>query len=460
MLRLARHFHINLPTSLPSEWQPIRAKYFSDDGNVEIMNPSTNKILAKITEGTVEDMKRTVAKAHEAYLEFRSVPAPHRGLLVKDIRDELVKHKGELALIISMEMGKIYQEALGEVQETIDICDYAVGLSRMLNGKVIPSERPNHAMLEVHNPLGVVGIITAFNFPNAVFGWNASLAWITGNAVVWKPAPTTPLTAIATHKILSKVFKKHNLSPHLNGLCLGRTSVGEALVNDRKCQLLSFTGSTKVGKQVAKQRSEFCGKTLLELGGNNAIIVLEDADIDMAVRSTLFATVGTSGQRCTTTRRLLLHKNIYDEFLTKLSAAYKHIKIGDPLTPGTLCGPLHTSLQIEQYVGLVNQIKKENGSIKVGGKVISGPIKKHEGCMGNYVLPTISEVNETCSVLKDEVFVPIVHAVKINDLEHAIQINNSVAQGLSSSLFTENVKNVFKWIGPNGSDCGIVNVLL
>ena len=453
-----RLLHVKLPTALPSEWIGIKNKYFTKGGNVEIFSPSTNKVLANVTNSTLEETEYALKHAHKAYQEFRNMPAPHRGLIVKEIRDELAKHKGELALIISLEMGKIYQEALGEVQETIDICDYAVGLSRMLNGKYIPSERPGHAMIEVFNPLGVVGVVTAFNFPNAVFGWNASLSWITGNSVIWKPAPTTPLTAIATTKIVQGVFKRHGLSTHLSSLVLGGADIGKKLVNDKRVQLLSFTGSTKVGKQVAKERTSFCGKTLLELGGNNALIVLADADVEMAARATLFASVGTAGQRCTTTRRLLLHEDIYDEFLNKLAKSYAKVNIGDPLTPGTLCGPLHTEKQLNDYEELIKTIKEQGGRIKYGGKVISGPNKKHEGSVGNFVYPTISEVPEDAKVLQEEVFVPVVHVVKIKSLEHAIEINNKVKQGLSSSIFTKDLENAFKWIGPSGSDCGIVNV--
>eukprot|EP00834_Sanchytrium_tribonematis_P001704 NODE_44_length_33449_cov_1.575742.p4 type:complete len:416 gc:universal NODE_44_length_33449_cov_1.575742:21487-20240(-) len=413
MLQFARRLHIKLPTALPGEWLSVKEKYFKDVGDIKVINPSTNKVLATVKENTVEEMKFAIKDAHSAYLQFRDIPAPQRGLIVKDIRDEISKNKGELALIISMEMGKIYQEALGEVQETIDICDYAVGLSRMLNGKVIPSERPGHAMLEVFNPLGVVGVITAFNFPNAVFGWNAALAWITGNSILWKPAPTTPLTAIATTKIVRKVLKRNSLSPALSSLVLGQADVGKTLANDKRVQLLSFTGSTKIGKLVSKERSNWCGKTLLELGGNNALIVMNDADIDVAVRATLFAAVGTAGQRCTTVRRLILHEDIYEEFVDKLEKAYKQVKIGDPLTPGTLCGPLHTDKQLQDYEKLISNIKKDGGKIRYGGKVISSDSKKHEGCNGNFVYPTISELSKESNILKEEVFVPVVHCVKV-----------------------------------------------
>eukprot|EP00835_Amoeboradix_gromovi_P005384 NODE_501_length_7561_cov_0.489547.p1 type:complete len:518 gc:universal NODE_501_length_7561_cov_0.489547:3601-2048(-) len=455
---IKRTLHVKLPTELPGEWIGIKEKYFSTQGTVDIRSPSTNKILASVKHNTADDMKAAITNAHKAYKQFANIPAPQRGLIVKDIRDAFAANKGELALIISLEMGKIYEEALGEVQETIDICDYAVGLSRMLNGKVIPSERPNHAMLEVFNPLGVVGCITAFNFPNAVFGWNAALAWITGNSVVWKPSPTTPLTAIATNHLVQQVFKRHSLPVALSSLILGDVDVGKILVNDRRVALLSFTGSTKIGKIVNEERAKWCGQTLLELGGNNALIVLEDANIDMAVRGALFASVGTSGQRCTTTRRLLLHENIYDEFLDKLTVAYKTIKIGDPLVPGTLCGPLHSHNQVLQYESLVQSIKKQGGKIRCGGKVISSTTKKHEGCNGNFVFPTISEIDKDSDLLQHEVFVPVVHAIKIKNIDEAIKINNNVQQGLSSSLFTEDITNMFKWIGPNGSDCGIVNV--
>ncbi|KAL1435121.1 hypothetical protein MTO96_011285 [Rhipicephalus appendiculatus] len=324
-------------------------------------------------------------------------------------------------------MGKILTEGLGEVQEYIDVCDYAVGLSRTIEGKWLPSERPGHALLEAWNPLGVVGVITAFNFPVAVYGWNSAIALVCGDTLLWKTASTTPLCGVAVTKIISKVLEANQLPGAVCALTVGGPPIGDAMAGDDRVRLLSFTGSTQVGRRVALKVQERFGRPLLELGGNNAIVVDEDADLDMLVRAALFACVGTAGQRCTTTRRIIAHHKVYDEVLSRLKHAYSQVRLGDPLQPSTLCGPLHTERAVEEFLEAVAEAVKSGGVIQCGGKRLAGD--------GYFVEPTICD-----------------------SLEQAIAWNNEVEQGLSSSLFTGSLGNVFKWLGPKGSDCGIVNV--
>nr|KAJ3405913.1 Aldehyde dehydrogenase 7 member B4 [Polyrhizophydium stewartii] len=355
----------------------------------------------------------------------------------------------DLGKLVALEMGKILPEGVGEVQEYVDICDYALGLSRMIGGGVVPSERPGHFMMEQWNPLGTVGVISAFNFPVAVYGWNSALSLVCGNPVVWKSAPTTNLSAVAVTKILERVLEENNLPGALCSLVTGGADVGEAMARSPRVDLLSFTGSTAVGRHVGTIVQERFGRVLLELGGNNAIIVMEDADLDLAVRSVLFAAVGTAGQRCTTTRRLIIHESIYDDFIERLVKAYGQVRIGDPLQEGTLCGPLHTKNAVEQYKKGLESVVQQGGKILYGGKVLDRP--------GNFVMPTITQIDPSAPVVQNEIFVPILHTFRFKTIEEAIQINNSVKQGLSSSLFTSSISNLFKWTGPNGSDCGIVN---
>jgi len=358
-----------------------------------------------------------------------------------------------LGKLVSMEMGKIVPEGVGEVQEYVDICDYALGLSRMLPGHIFPSERPGHALLECYNPLGVIGIITAFNFPVAVFGWNNAIAMVCGNAMIWKGAPSTPLVSVATTKIVTSVLEKNGFPGAIVSLCQGGTDVGQAISEDHRIKLVSFTGSTPVGKKVAVTVQERFGKHLLELGGNNALIVDENADIEMVVRSATFACVGTAGQRCTTLRRLILHEKVYDQVLERLKKAYGSIltRHGDPLDDGTLYGPMHSQVGVDGYKKTLEEAVKLGGKIEFGGKVI-----EREGL---FVEPTIiSGLPHDSPVVLRETFAPIVYLLKCNSLDEAIEWNNEVEQGLSSSLFTKNLGDVFKWMGPFGSDCGIVNV--
>ncbi|CAH1254137.1 alpha-aminoadipic semialdehyde dehydrogenase-like [Branchiostoma lanceolatum] len=418
---------------------------------VTSMCPSNGEAIAKVTQGSVEDYRETVQKAKAAWDVWADVTAPKRGEIVRQIGHALREKVDLLGALVSLEMGKIKPEGVGEVQEYIDVCDYAVGLSRMFAGRVLPSERPGHALLEQWNPLGLVGIITAFNFPVAVYGWNSSIALTCGNVCIWKGAPTTPLVSVAITKIIQSVFEANNLPGAICSLVQGGTDIGQAMATDTNVNLLSFTGSTPVGNVVGTTVQQRFGKVLLELGGNNAIIVLDDADLDMVVRSALFACVGTAGQRCTTTRRLILHESVHDEVVARLKKAYSQVPMGDPLDDGVLYGPMHSQQGVDLYNKAIEDAKAQGGKVEYGGKVVDRP--------GFYVEPTIvTGLPHDAEVVHRETFAPIVYALKTKDMEEAITWNNEVKQGLSSSIFTGNLGNVFKWIGPKGSDCGIVNV--
>eukprot|EP01136_Pigoraptor_vietnamica_P032357 Opistho-1_new@94110 len=416
----------------------------------ETVNPATNQPIARVREGTLAEYHDAVKASKEAWKDWALVPAPVRGEIVRQIGDALRANKDPLGRLVSLEMGKILPEGWGEVQEYIDICDYAVGLSRMMSGKVIPSERPGHALLEQWHPLGVVGVTSAFNFPVAVYGWNNAIAMVGGNVCLWKPAPTVALSAIAVTRIIQGVLERNKLPGAIASLVCGGADIGKAMAEDKNVNLVSFTGSTQVGREVNVAVQRRFGKSIMELGGNNALIVMDDADIELAVRSVLFAAVGTAGQRCTTTRRLMLHEKIYQPFIDRLKAAYGHVKIGNPLEDGVLCGPLHTKRAVEDYKRCVKEVQEQGGSILVGGKTIDGP--------GNFVQPTIALVRHDMPVVQHETFVPVLHVMKFKTIDEAIEWNNEVSQGLSSSLFTKNHANMFKWLGPRGSDCGIVNV--
>ncbi|OMJ19369.1 Alpha-aminoadipic semialdehyde dehydrogenase [Smittium culicis] len=421
---------------------------------IDSINPSTGEVLGKIRTGTLSELKDTIDIVNENKKILREIPAPRRGELVRQMREALAKYAEPLGQLVSLEMGKIAAEGHGEVQEYIDVADYATGLSRMINGKVIPSERPGHFMMEMWNPIGVVGVISAFNFPVAVYGWNSAISLICGNPVIWKPAPTGNLSAIAVTKILQEVLEKNNLPGSICSLVSGGPDIGKELANNQKIDLLSFTGSTKIGREVGLTVQNRFGKSILELGGNNAIIVDEDADLNLALRATLFAAVGTAGQRCTTTRRLFLHEKIHDEFLTNLVKAYDQIKVGNPLEEGVLCGPLHTKNAVESFVNGIEAVKQQGGKIVRGGNKLN-----IDGLSsGNFVEPTITSISADAPVVQDEIFAPILHTIKFSNLDQAIEMNNSVRQGLSSSLFTTDPAKIFKWTGPSGSDCGIVNV--
>lgn len=429
-------------------------QWFANGEIIESVDPSNNQVLARVRQGSIDDYQRVVRSSIEAFQIWSKVPAPKRGEIVRQIGEELRIHRQSLGALISMEMGKILGEGIGEVQEYIDICDYAVGLSRMFEGKVLPSERNQHILLEQWNPLGIVGVISAFNFPCAVFGWNQSISLTCGNVTIWKGAPTTPLTSIATTKILERVFKRNNLPGALSSLICGGTDIGQSISKDNRIPLVSFTGSTNVGREVALTVQSRFGKTILELGGNNAIIILNDADLSLAIPAIFFAAVGTAGQRCTTARRLIVHEDIYDEVLKRLEKAYQQIenRIGQPYHDNILYGPLHSKQSVQIYKETLREILEQGGNIFYGGNIYSDR-------PGNFVQPTIiTDLKHDSPIVQNERFVPILYVFKCKSFEEAVQWNNQVDQGLSSSLFTNNPEYLFRWIGPQGSDCGIVNV--
>uniref|UniRef100_A0A0N4Z234 aldehyde dehydrogenase (NAD(+)) n=1 Tax=Parastrongyloides trichosuri TaxID=131310 RepID=A0A0N4Z234_PARTI len=432
----------------------FNGKWFGNGTVIESLSPATNEVIAKVKNGSVEDYTTTVAACEQAYQEWADIPAPKRGEIVRQIGDELRKNIDDLGKLISLEMGKILPEGVGEVQEYVDICDYAVGLSRMFAGKIIPSERHNHELHERWNPLGVVGVISAFNFPCAVYGWNNALSLVCGNSCLWKPAPSTPLTAIAVTKLIEKVLVKNNINPALCSLICGEADVGQALTKDDTVKLVSFTGSTEVGRIVGSQVQHRFGKSLLELGGNNALIVMDDADLDLVVPATVFAAVGTAGQRCTTTRRLIIHEKVYDEVISRIKKAYAQIesRVGDPTDSNTLIGPLHNKEAVLKFKASIAEALVSGGKIEYGGKIL-------EDRPGNYVTPTIiTGLKPDTPVVMKETFAPILYVLKTSSFEEAVKINNMAKQGLSSSIFTKDTGKIFKWFGPKGSDCGIVNV--
>jgi aldehyde dehydrogenase family 7 protein A1 len=429
-------------------------KWHGDGPTYTSVNPHNGKPIARIrfaSDKNYEDAVQTMLKGQK---EWMGIPAPKRGEIVRQIGDAVRAKKVPLGQLISLEMGKITSEGLGEVQEVIDMCDFACGQSRMIPGQIFPSERENHAMLEMWNPLGLIGVITAFNFPFAVFGWNLANAMICGNMTMWKGSPTTSLVTVASMKIIEEVLKKNNLPEGVVTVVSGEVRPGELMVNDHRMKLISFTGSTAVGRKISKQVAERFGKHILELGGNNAITIMDDADVNMAVKGCLFAAVGTCGQRCTSLRRLFIHEKVFDEVVGKLLNAYPTVAIGDPLDAKTLCGPLHTKFGVKQYVEGLEVIKKQGGKILCGGKTLEDTFPG-----GNYVLPTIVEIDQrTAPIVKEELFCPILYVIKIKSFSEAVELNNDVPQGLSSSIFTNNIKHAFQWIGPHGSDCGLVNV--
>jgi len=429
-------------------------QWFGNGEVIDSIDPSTNEPIARVRQGSTEDYQRVIQSSQKAFQLWSTIPAPKRGDIVRQIGDELRLNRQSLGKLISLEMGKILPEGVGEVQEFIDVCDYAVGLSRMFEGKVLPSERPQHVLLEQWNPLGIIGVISAFNFPCAVYGWNQAIALACGNVTLWKGAPTTPLTSIATTKIIERVFTRNQLPGGLSSMICGGSDIGKLISEDKRIPLVSFTGSTHVGKQVALTVQQRFGKSILELGGNNAILILDDADLDLAIPAVFFAAVGTAGQRCTTARRLIVQEKVYDEVLSRLKKAYQQIesRIGLPFEENVLYGPLHSKQAVNDYQQALQQIQQVGGKIFYGGQI-------YKQRKGNYVQPTIiTDIQHNTPIVQQETFVPILYVLKCKSFEEAVQWNNEVNQGLSSSLFTTNPEYIFKWMGPNGSDCGIVNV--
>jgi aldehyde dehydrogenase (NAD+) len=414
-------------------------------------NHTTGEPIAKVIQATSESYEKVITAAHGAFNSWRSVPAPQRGQVVRDLGNALRELKEPLGDLVTLEMGKIKAEGHGEVQEMIDICDFAVGLSRQLYGLSMHSERPQHRMYEQWHPLGVVGVITAFNFPVAVWAWNAAIAAVCGDPVIWKPSSDTPLTAVAVQHVANRVMADHGLTGIFT-LSIGRGSdVGELLLNDTRIPLVSFTGSTKVGRHVSEALGRRFGNTILELGGNNAIIVAEDADLNMAVRAILFGAVGTAGQRCTSTRRIIMHKDIAEDLTKRLVNAYQQVAIGDPADATKLMGPLVNPRAVEDMFQALEHVKEQGGEILTGGK-------KREDIGPNFVEPTIVKMPAQTEIVKEETFAPILYLLEYSSLDEAIAIHNDVPQGLSSAIFTEGVKNMEAFLACTGSDCGIANV--
>ena len=420
---------------------------------ISTTNPHNNRPIGNIVLANEDDYERCVKAAVDAGKDWRAMPMPKRGDIIREIGNELRKHLTALGSLIALENGKILAEGIGEVQEFIDMCDYACGLSRSIGGKVIPSERPDHLIIERWNPLGVVGVISAFNFPNAVFGWNLALSLVCGNCLIWKGSESVGLVTMATASIIRGVLDRFNIAKGVfSAMVAYGPGVGDLFLDDKRIDLVSFTGSTRVGRMASERVAKRFGKTILELGGNNAVIVCEDADLDLTIKGCFFAAVGTCGQRCTTLRRLYIHESVYDKVKNSLVSAYKGVRIGDPLDSKTLCGPLHSKMGMQIYKDGLERIQKQGGKVITGGKVHD---KLPEG---NYVEPTIVEIDPKADIVNEELFVPILYIFKFKTLDEAIEYNNGVPQGLSASIFTKNMQNVFKWIGPNGSYTGLINV--
>ncbi len=417
-------------------------------------SPVDNKKIGAVIATDKAGYELVVVKAAEAFKTWRLTPAPQRGEIVRQIGEALRENKEPLGKLVSYEMGKSLQEGLGEVQEMIDICDFAVGLSRQLHGLTMHSERPGHRMYEQYHPLGIVGIISAFNFPVAVWSWNTMLGWICGDVCIWKPSEKTPLCAVACQNIIAKVFAKNNIPEGVCGLVIGGREVGEWLASDTRIPLVSATGSTRMGKAVSAAIGARLGRALLELGGNNAIIISKDADLDIAVLGSLFGAVGTAGQRCTSTRRLIIHEEIYDAVKNKLITAYKQLRIGDPLDQNNHVGPLIDKDAVQMYLHSIEKCKEEGGNFLIEGGVLSG--KGFES--GCYVKPCIAEAKPGFKIVQHETFAPILYLLKYKTIEEAIAIQNEVPQGLSSSIMTLNLRESEQFLSHAGSDCGIANV--
>lgn len=418
---------------------------------LESFNPSTGNKLAEIATCTMDDYEQVMQRAEHAAQAWRKVPAPKRGEIIRQIGQALRENKDSLGSLVSLEMGKSKQEGDGEVQEMIDIADFAVGQSRMLYGNSMHSERPNHRMYEQWHPYGIVGVISAFNFPVAVWSWNAFLSAICGNVTIWKPSAKTPLCAVAVQHICNQVLKENNC-PEIFGLIIPNShDVVEAMVDDKRIQLISFTGSTAVGKQVAAKVAARLGKSILELGGNNGIILDESADLNLAIPAIVFGAVGTAGQRCTTTRRLFVHESKYQDVIKRLRHAYEQITIGDPLDTRNLMGPLIDQQAVEQFKKAINRIKAAGGQIVYGGEILKQA--------GSFVQPTlVCDVKNDWDIVQEETFAPILYVMSYRTLDEAIALHNGVPQGLSSALFTQNLKNAERFLSACGSDCGIANI--
>ncbi len=432
--------------------------WFDTKGDIStICSPIDKTEIAKVKNATIDDYEMVVKKAQEAFNVWKDYPAPQRGEIVRQIGLALRDAKEDLGYLVSLEMGKIYQEGCGEVQEMIDICDFAVGQSRLLNGFTMHSERREHRMYDQYHPLGIIGLITSFNFPVAVWAWNSMLAAICGDVVIWKPSSKTPISALATQNIVAKVLKANNLPEGIFNIIVAKSSVlGDNFVADKRIPMFSVTGSTKVGKHISAIVGERLGETIMELGGNNAVIVSDSVDMDMAIMSSVFGAVGTCGQRCTSTRRLIVQENVYEEVKMKLINAYKQVaeKIGNPLDSNILIGPLVDQSAVNAFTHAIAAVQKEGGKILFGGNVLEGD----KYASGNYVVPALVEAENHYQIVQEETFAPILYLIKYKDIDEAIALNNDVPQGLSSSIFTLNMREAEKFLSESGSDCGIANV--
>ena len=440
---------INLSCSTGKQWSSSNSKQ-----STVIVSPVDGKEIARVNFANAEDFQNTLATAEAAFKIWRTWPAPKRGEIIRQLGDALRQNKEDLGKLVSYEMGKSLQEGYGEVQEMIDICDFALGLSRQLYGLTMHSERPAHRMYEQWHPMGVVGIISAFNFPVAVWAWNASLALVCGNVCIWKPSEKTPLTAIACQHIIQKVFEANKVPEGTSCLILGDRNIGALMSHDKRIALLSATGSTRMGKAVGAAVGARLGRSLLELGGNNAIIISKDADLEMSLLGAVFGAVGTAGQRCTSTRRLIIHESIYDAFRDKLVKAYGQLKIGNPLDENNHVGPLIDQDAVKSYLSSIEKCKEEGGNFIVQGGVLEG-VGYESGC---YVKPCIAEAKNDFQIVQHETFAPILYLMKYKTLDEAITMQNDVPQGLSSAIMTLNLREAEQFLAHAGSDCGIANV--
>jgi aldehyde dehydrogenase (NAD+) len=432
-------------------------QWIQNDGSKTLpsVSPINGETIAEIHQAGPAEYDQVIDAAQKAFLKWRTIPAPKRGEIVRLIGLEIRKYKDLLGRLVTLEMGKLLSEGKGEVQEMIDIADFSVGLSRQLYGLTIQSERPEHRMMEQWHPLGLVGIITAFNFPVAVWSWNALIAAACGDVMIWKPSSQTPLCAIAVQNIVDQIVEKEGLPKGIFNTIIGPgSSVGQQMLDDNRVQLISFTGSIPMGRRVSEHVGRRLGKTILELGGNNAIIISETADLDLTLRAVIFGAVGTAGQRCTTTRRLIIHESIYETFIERMIKGYQQITIGNPLEDGVLMGPMVDKAAVETMQDALEQLKEQGGHILFGGEILN----ENEYKNGYYVRPCIAEAQNEYDIVQQETFAPILYVMKYKTIEEALFLHNNVPQGLSSSMFTNNLKEAEYFLGPEGSDCGIANI--
>jgi len=421
---------------------------------LEVRSPTSGQLLATVEQASARDYTRVMQQSQKAFVAWRAIPAPKRGEIVRQVGEALREKKDALGALVSLEMGKILTEGLGEVQEMIDICDFAVGQSRFLSGPTLQSERPDHRMMEQWHPLGTVGVISAFNFPVAVWAWNTALAWICGDTALWKPSSKAPLCGVACQNIVNEVFKRNKLPMGISAVVIGRGStIGEKLIGDKRIPLVSATGSTRMGKRIGEVVGARLGRTILELGGNNALIISDKADLTGALASSFFGAVGTAGQRCTSTRRLIIHEKVYDTFIKKLIANYKKVRIGDPLDPQTLMGPLIDEGAVKEYENAITAAKAQGGKVLYGAKVLKPPFGRR-----TFVLPTIIAIENSAEIVQHETFAPILYVMKYRQIEEAFRLHNDVPQGLSSGIYSDSVAEAEAFLSYLGSDCGIANI--